>query len=386
MILNDKTKHHGPNFRTLVLTLVASAVLGSVFGAAQVGRAHADDDATVTTVEVKQEGEQRLDHINASPMEEAGVYHISPVFKKLVKVTAIKWKEPDGANRTRTLKGWNYDKKTGRLTLKEPVDNEKEKVVVYGKREMLWAWQMEAPISRVKVLIGKEAAIRGEDYEVDEAAGTVQFLKRKHCKKGVHYHISYGYRDEPSRAGGISKHPDRALVGKFLGLHPMPDKKADVGKTFAIGASRTDDPRVWTMMRTIRSDSIRVGFGRRSVEGKINWLERGKDFVYDETLATINLLREIPLEEDSWMFVRGVPTERGRFLFHSELTEGQVKVILDERLLEEGVDYKVDYEQGIVTIVDKAIEKKGAKYYISTGDRVMGNHGDRDLIRKLLKD
>ncbi len=39
MILDDKTRRHETRFRTLVLTLVASAVLGSVFAAAQVGRA-----------------------------------------------------------------------------------------------------------------------------------------------------------------------------------------------------------------------------------------------------------------------------------------------------------------------------------------------------------
>ena len=37
-----------------------------------------------------------------------------------------------------------------------------------------------------------------------------------------------------------------------------------------------------------------------------------------------------------------------------------------------------------VTIVDKAIEKKGAKYYISAGGRSMGNHPDRALVRKFL--
>ena len=86
------------------------------------------------------------------------------------------------------------------------------------------------------------------------------------------------------------------------------------------------------------------------------------------------------------MLARGVPTDRGRFLLRSKLTKGEVKVILGDRLLEEGVGYKVDYEQGIVTIVDKAIEKKGAKYYISAGGRSTGNHDNRDLIQKLLQD
>ena len=52
------------------------------------------------------------------------------------------------------------------------------------------------------------------------------------------------------------------------------------------------------------------------------------------TLATIILLRDVPLEQDSWMFVSGVPKERGRFLFHSELFEGDVKVIVGDRLLD----------------------------------------------------
>jgi hypothetical protein len=386
MILNDKTKHHRTHFRTLVLTLIASAVLGSVFGAAQVGRAQTDDDAIMTAAESKEAADQRLDHINASPMEEAGVYHISPVFRKLVKVTVIKRGGPYGPDDTRSLEGWNYDKKTGRLTVKETVDNEKEMVLVYGERKVPWAWQMQGPISSVNVLIGKEAAVRGEDYEADEAVGSVQFLKKEHCRKDVHFCVSYWYRDETGKGGSIGNHPDQALVRKFLGLHPTPDKKADVGKSIGTNASRTDNPKVWTMMRSMRSDSIKVGLGRRSVKGDLDWLERGKHFTYDVSLAKITLLREIPLDEDSWMFVSGVPTERDRFLLRWELTKGEVKVILGDRLLREGVGYEVDYERGIVTIVDKAIEKKGAEYHISAGSRSMGNHSDRALILKLLRD
>ena len=62
-----------------------------------------------------------------------------------------------------------------------------------------------------------------------------------------------------------------------------------------------------------------------------------------------------------------MPTKKARFLFRSEVTRGEVKVILDDRLLEEGAGYQVDCQRGVVTIVDKAIEKEGAKYYISAG-------------------
>jgi hypothetical protein len=386
MILNENTKHHGTHLRTLVLTLIASAVLGLAFGAMQVTHAQAAINEKVTVAETKEDGTKNLEHINASPIEETGVYHVSPVFKKVAKVTVIKRKRPYGPDHTRTLKGWKFHKKTGRLTLKETVDNEKETVIVYGKRTVPWAWRMQGAISDVKILIGEEAAVRGEDYEVDEDAGLVRFLKKEHCKKGIHYYIGYGYRDEPSKGGAVGNHPDQALVRKLLGLHPTPDAKADVGKTVGSNASRTDDPKVWTMMQSMRSDSIKVGLGRNSVKGKLEWLERGKDFAYDETLAKILLLRELPLESDSWMYVGGVPTERGRFLFHSELTKGDVKVILGDRLLEEGTDYVVDYEQGIVAIVDKAIEKKSAKYYIAASRRSMGNLSDTELIHKLLRD
>ncbi len=150
-------------------------------------------------------------------------------------------------------------------------------------------------------------------------------------------------------------------------VHRAPDKKADIGKPIGTNASCSDNPKVWTMTQSMRPDSIKVGLGRQSVKGKLDWLERGKDFAYDETLATITLLREIPLEEDSWMFVSGVPTKHGRILLHSELTKGEVEVTLGGRLLKEGVDYEVDYEQGIVTIVDKAIKKKDEKCRISVG-------------------
>ena len=54
------------------------------------------------------------------------------------------------------------DKKTGRLTVKETVDNKSEMVRVQGKRTMPWAWKLQGAISEVKVLIGTEAAVRGE--------------------------------------------------------------------------------------------------------------------------------------------------------------------------------------------------------------------------------
>ncbi|WP_231615799.1 hypothetical protein [Novipirellula artificiosorum] len=195
-----------------------------------------------------------------------------------------------------------------------------------------------------------------------------------------------GQGDEASTRGSIGNHPDQDLVRKFLGNPPKLSEQADIGKTVGTNASRTDDPRVWTLMQTMQSDSINVGLGRHSLKGKLDWFKRGKEFVYDEALAKIRFLRAPALEDDSWVFVSGVPTAPGRFLLHSELTRGSIKVILGDRLLDEGVGYEVDYEQGIVTIVDKAIEEQGARYFIAAGDRSVGNHNNTELIRKLLRE
>ena len=384
MILNDKTKHHGTRSRTLFLSAIASVILGSVFGTAHIGRAQTDRDSNVNVAEAKEEGDQPLDHINASPMDMAGVYHVSPVFEKLVDVTVFKRKGFGGAIGTTTLKGWDYDNRTGRLTLMEAVDNESETVLVRGNRQVPWAWQIHEAICNLKVLIGDRVAVRGEDYEVDEAAGTVQFLKAEHCKENVCYCVRYHFRDKPGKGGTIGNHPDSALVQRYLGLPSAPDNSEDFGKAIGADASRTDDPMIWTIMSPVRTNSIKVALGRRSEKGKLKWLEHGKDFAYDEGLATITLVHNAPTEEDSWMFVSGIPAERGRFLFHAELRK--VRVVLGGRRLEEGIGFEVDHERGIVTILDAAIEEQVAEYFIFADGRVCGNQRLTEHISQLLKD
>lgn len=148
---------------------------------------------------------QDLEEINAPPMGETGAYHVSPVYEELVKVTLIKRGGPRAPGYPKDLEGWNFDKRTGRLTVKETVDNRKEMVIVHGKLKVPWAWQMPEAIANVRVSIDKEEAVRGKDFEVDEGAGIVRFLKEELCHSSIHYYITYDYRDEPSKCGGICK-------------------------------------------------------------------------------------------------------------------------------------------------------------------------------------
>ena len=103
-------------------------------------------------------------------VEEAGAYHVSPVFKRLDKVAVVPREGPRGADHTRALEGWKYDRRTGRLSVKATVDNEKESVVVQGRRTIPWAWRMEGAISNVKVLIGKEVSGHGFRRELTSSA------------------------------------------------------------------------------------------------------------------------------------------------------------------------------------------------------------------------
>ena len=323
MILNEKTTRKQLPFRSLVLPLFASAFLGSVLGAAQLGPAQ-ESETPRTPAEAKGEGASDICQINATPLDEAGAYHITPVFEKIVRVMAIPRAGSGSQEDARVLDDWHYDRKTGLLTVTAVVDDTRERILVFGERTVPWRWQMGQALTDVKVIIGNELAVRGEDYVVDEVAGTVLFLKREHWRRDVHYNISYRYRDRASGGGSIGNHPDRVLVRQLLGISSFPESSLHEGFV-GTAALRTDDPKVWNVVLPLHSDTIHVGLSRLG-DARIDWLESGTDFAYDESQATIRILREIPLDEDLWLNVRGVPIRRWHFHFHSPLNKGTVVV------------------------------------------------------------
>ena len=54
-------------------------------------------------------------------------------------------------------------------------------------------------------------------------------------------------------------------------------------------------------------------------------------------------------------------------LLHRALEKGEVKVTVDGRELVEGKDFTVDYEKGVVVVLDPAVRDKKVKYRVKAG-------------------
>jgi hypothetical protein len=116
-----------------------------------------------------------------------------------------------------------------------------------------------------------------------------------------------------------------------------------------------------------------VAVAKKGEPGRLRWLDRSEDFVYDDLLATIVFLGDIRLDEGEFLFVQGVPRDRGVFFAHRALAQGEVSVTVDGRGLVEGTGFRVDYAAGKITVLDEAIRRTDAKFRVSAGNWTYGN-------------
>jgi len=140
--------------------------------------------------------EEKLEHINASPLKEKGAYHVCPVFKSIENVTILKRGGPYGKEHTRELKSgeFSFDAATGKLTVKAPVDNEKEVVLVRGKRSSPAAWFFEKGLDPkdVYIVVNDCELEEGEGYTLDAKTGKLTILDPAFGKRGARYYIRAG--------------------------------------------------------------------------------------------------------------------------------------------------------------------------------------------------
>ncbi|MEW6742712.1 MAG: DUF2092 domain-containing protein [Planctomycetota bacterium] len=162
------------------------------------------------------------------------------------------------------------------------------------------------------------------------------------------------------------------------------------GQTF-MSAEKTDDPRVFVLTQPLKSDGIRVAISTGAKRGELKWLERGRDFGYDPEAGKIFLLRDLDFDRDSQHLVAsGTPRDTGIFTFHEPVTPGSVRVVLDDRLLDEGKGFEVDYGKGIVRVLDPRIQSPAAQFYVTAGvagaTRCYLNRSDVDEVQRILKE
>jgi len=331
---------------------------------------------------VVQPGEEPLDHINVQPLNDEGFYHVTPVFRILEKVVVVKKEaSSDASRRTLKDKDWSFDREKGCLEVKAPVNNDKEKVIVYGTRELPWVWKLKESLEpgSVKVLLNDRAGVRGEDFEVDEEKGVIRFLKMDFCDSAKNHYISFGYKRDPEnpnlfRGGAIGNHRDRKAVRSFLGLPEEEGSVENLQQSVGTNASFTDDPSKFTLTQPMQTKGLRVAVAKRGEPGNLQWLKADENFTYDEKRGIITLLKDIPLDrEKEYLFVSGIPARKNEFFMGEALAKGSVSVYLNNRWLVEGEGFEVDYEAGRITINDLSIENHSAKYYIKAGNQSFGN-------------
>lgn len=318
----------------------------------------------------------KTDHINANPTGKAGVYFVSPVFERLTKVIVFNRKGPYGPEHTRTLspgEGYSFDLATGYLRIQIAVDDKLKMVTVHGVRVQPWQWRAQTAIEPDSVKLqfrDRDDGVRGVDYEVDAERGRVRLLKADLAEQ--RYYLRYTLREDKSA-------PDRAryiVIGNWNPGARKADTAAAAPKFEPGGvgtnARATGNPRVFLITQPMHSDRIAVALATRGRAGDLEWLKRGEDYSYDESDGRIVLLREITVGDSRYLFVHGRVVDPSLHLLHRPLKKGEVSVTMSDRALVEGEGYTVDYEKGIVRILDPAVRDKKVKYRVRAGSFSFG--------------
>jgi len=277
-----------------------------------------------------------------------------------------------------------------------PVNPETEFVSVIGYRVLPWRWVLGRSFAPDSVIVTfkDRAGVRGVDFEVDEAAGTIRFLKKELCHRKQPYSIRYRHPVDPTKPdvtpGGMigTWVPRPASREAPTAGSPAPIAPKHVVQAVGTNATATADPRTWTLAQPLASDDLRVAVAKRSAPGDLRWLARGEDYVYDTALGTIVMAADVKLDAGSeYVFVHGVPADRGLVLRHAPIGDDvAVTVVVGEKRLIEGEGYEVDRAAGRVRILDASIQTPRTPFYVQVGQWSYGSYPDREMLRRLLAD
>jgi protocatechuate 3,4-dioxygenase beta subunit len=234
---------------------------------------------------------EAVDHINANPAGEKGVYTVCPVFEKIMEIRVIPRGGPHGKSRVLKEGDWSFDFETGRLGVKAEIDNEREMVIVQGEYAEPRAWLFEKiEKGTIEVHLNDRKLEEGKGYEVDYATGKITILDSEINVKGAKYFL---------RAGGQS-------IGNYVPDRPTKPRPAATTTT-ATNASPTGKPNVYSISHCpMTADSIDVSVARRDETRIVKKLKKDEDYRYVEDKAEIILLKEIEIDaEKEYLFVMG---------------------------------------------------------------------------------
>ncbi|MEW6233745.1 MAG: M56 family metallopeptidase [Candidatus Omnitrophota bacterium] len=231
------------------------------------------------------------------------------------------------------------------------------------------SWQSETPIrpGSVKVVFGDRLGVRGEDYEVDEQAGHIWFLKQELCRPEQSYYIEY-YRLTDTVLSSDRYHGDVFMhninndsVIKLLGHPPYYPK--GIGGT--LGTPKY--PNVYNFPNILK-DTISVGIQHGNIYSSknIDWLMQGEDYEYDTKTNTIHLLKDFNIDlKNTYLIFQGILDSH--YLDFPDLKQDEkVYIKVDNKVLQEGIDYTIDHENKRIIFAEPNLIPSSKEYLIHT--------------------
>ncbi|MFH1738960.1 MAG: M56 family metallopeptidase [bacterium] len=316
---------------------------------------------------------------------EGVICHILPVIESLDEVKIVKKNGPYGEPFSKSLTAdQDYvlieDGRFIRVTV--PIDPWNEQLVLIGKWSMPWTFRTLNSIESgsVRMLLGNHICQEGVDFEVEEDAGVIRVLKPELCGSANPIEVNYRIKGEaiiPQNAHTLFR-GDRGMYGEpiaytgdenvlhqFMGLPPGRSRPA---RDFTnMGASPTEDPRVFTLTSVVNSETMLVSIPNTDKTGaRFLYLKEGVDYTYNQEEGLIYLVGDTAVGAHE-LWVQGT-THPNIFLLHRPLREGSITATLNGEELKEGEDFVVDYEKGKITVLASGMEDEDAEFKMRAGN------------------
>ena len=315
----------------------------------------------------------------AEPADLPGEYYLLPKVIEIQRIKVVLWDPKSEGAESFSLNNqqWEYNPETQIINIKMPVDNRKQRVLVFASQIVPWQFKARKPLktNSVNILIGDRICEKDKDFFVDEQQGIIR-IKDELCQNKTPCMMYYnfdGNNTMPERyAQGTRDRNgdpmnknifDPIIFKKFIDL---PDDLIVDTKAVSARAKETKEPQVYKLTIPMDPEKMRIAIGRDSHPEDERWLKKGKEYTFDSEKSLITFLDKNPINPARKEYVRvlGVPL-KDVFFYEGAISKGVITVRLNDKELKEDEGFIVDYEMGKIKILDPAVFAEDVHYQIT---------------------
>ncbi len=301
---------------------------------------------------------------NATPTNTPGLYVLSQPMEaeKGMGVGIATRKTSGNVKWLKENEQYTYDEEKGLIQLLDGIGPNRDRgeylFVMGDPYDNVFLTHGPLQIGDVTGTINGRQIVEGENVIVDYETGRITLTdpdaQRRDAKIDLHAaNHTFTQNSDEYRGRGFADSDDY-------------DPEIDMYKTIGTNASPTDDPKLYVLQRRMQTKGLILAIANKNTPGDLKWLKRDWDYSYDESLGEIHFLRDIQYDkENEYIFVHGVPNPNNIFYYRRPLAPGSVSVVIEGRSLTEGAGFTVDYEKGIVTVLDPELDKLHVSFHIS---------------------